>query len=120
MSTFFESNFFPQLCSMEVNTETLSVMAATLANGGLCPTTGHKVLVLQTFQPAIIIFSLILFLFNETFAPRCLSFQVFSGDCVRNVLSLMFSCGMYNYSGEFAFKVLKRRMSGKWTRSSKL
>ena len=25
--------------------------------------------------------------------------------CVRNVLSLMFSCGMYNYSGEFAFTV---------------
>ena len=24
---------------------------------------------------------------------------------VRNVLSLMFSCGMYNYSGSFAFKV---------------
>ena len=26
-------------------------------------------------------------------------------NCVRNVLSLMFSCGMYNYSGEFAFKI---------------
>ena len=58
---------------MEVNTDTLSVMGATLANGGLCPTTGHK---------------------------------VFNGECVRNVLSLMFSCGMYNYSGEFAFKVM--------------
>jgi glutaminase len=57
---------------MEVNTDTLSVMGATLANGGLCPTTGEK---------------------------------IFNGDCVRNVLSLMFSCGMYNYSGEFAFKV---------------
>ena len=61
-----------QSCSMEVNANTLSVMGATLANGGLCPTTGEK---------------------------------VFNGDCVRNVLSLMFSCGMYNYSGEFAFKV---------------
>ena len=24
---------------------------------------------------------------------------------VRDVLSLMYSCGMYNYSGEFAFTV---------------
>ena len=28
-----------------------------------------------------------------------------SNNCIRNVLSLMFSCGMYNYSGEFAFKI---------------
>ena len=28
-----------------------------------------------------------------------------STNCIRNVLSLMFSCGMYNYSGEFAFNV---------------
>ena len=28
-----------------------------------------------------------------------------SSNCIRNVLSMMFSCGMYNYSGEFAFNV---------------
>lgn len=61
-----------QSCSLEVNTESLAVMAATLANGGVCPTTGEKVV---------------------------------DTDCVRHVLSLMFSCGMYNYSGEFAFRV---------------
>ena len=61
-----------QTCSMEVNTESLSVMGATLANGGFCPLTSERVL-----KPY----------------------------CVRNVLSLMFSCGMYNYSGEFAFRV---------------
>ena len=61
-----------QSCSMEVTTETLSVMGATLANGGVCPTTGDKVLACSD---------------------------------VRDVLSLMYSCGMYNYSGEFAFKV---------------
>ena len=61
-----------QSCSLEVNTETLAVMGATLANGGTCPTTGEKVL---------------------------------KASDVRDVLSLMYSCGMYNYSGEFAFKV---------------
>lgn len=47
-------------------------MGATLANGGVCPITGDKVL---------------------------------KGHCVRDVLSLMYSCGMYNYSGKFAFLV---------------
>lgn len=50
----------------------MSIMAATLANGGICPITDEKVL-----RP----------------------------DSVRNVLSLMHSCGMYDYSGQFAFKV---------------
>ena len=62
----------PQFCSLEVDTEILSVMGATLANGGICPITGEKVL-----NPA----------------------------CIRDVLSLMYSCGMYNYSGQFAFEV---------------
>ena len=61
-----------QSCSLEVNTETMAVMGATLANGGTCPTTGEKIL--KSYD-------------------------------VRDVLSLMYSCGMYNYSGEFAFKV---------------
>lgn len=59
-------------CAMEANCETMAVMAATLANGGICPITEEKVL-----KP----------------------------DSVRDVLSLMHSCGMYDYSGQFAFKV---------------
>lgn len=58
---------------MEADCESMAVMAATLANGGICPTTEEKVL-----KP----------------------------DSVRDVLSLMHSCGMYDYSGQFAFKVI--------------
>ena len=49
-----------------------AVLAASIANGGICPTTGDKIL---------------------------------SSESVRNTLSLMYSCGMYDYSGQFAFKV---------------
>ena len=36
----------------------------------------------------------------------CLSgVQVFSTGTVKNCLSMMYSCGMYDYSGEFAFSI---------------
>lgn len=62
--------FYIQCCSIELNVEMMSVIAATLANGGICPVTGER---------------------------------VFRTETVRNCLSLMASCGMYDYSGEFAF-----------------
>jgi glutaminase len=64
--------FYLQCCSIEANTEVMAVMAATLANAGVCPTTGQRVFKPKTVQ-----------------------------DC----LSLMSSCGMYDFSGEFAFTV---------------
>ena len=57
---------------MEVNCESLAVIGATLANGGVCPITLDRVI-----KP----------------------------DAVRDVLSLLHSCGFYEYSGQFAFKV---------------
>ncbi|CAH2007886.1 unnamed protein product [Acanthoscelides obtectus] len=65
-------DFYFQCCSLEANCEIVSVIAATLANGGICPISEEKVL-----KP----------------------------ESVRDVLSLMHSCGMYDYSGQFAFKV---------------
>ena len=61
-----------QCCSIELNTEMMSIVAATLANGGVCPTSGKRVLTTKT---------------------------------VQNCLSLMYSCGMYDFSGEFAFTI---------------
>ncbi len=64
--------FYMQCCSIEVNAEMMSVIAATLANGGVCPVTGER---------------------------------VFKTETVRNCLSLMSACGMYDSSGEFAFTI---------------
>jgi glutaminase len=64
--------FYFQCCSIEVDSRALSVVAASLANGGVVPTTDER---------------------------------VFSADSVKKALSLMSSCGMYDYSGEFAFTI---------------
>jgi glutaminase len=64
--------FYFQCCSIEATCERMSIVAATLANGGVCPTTGERVL---------------------------------RFDTVRACLSLMYSCGMYDFSGEFAFSI---------------
>jgi len=64
--------FYFQCCSIDITTRSMSVLAATLANGGTCPLTGA---------------------------------QVFRPDHVKHCLSLMLSCGMYDFSGEFAFSV---------------
>ncbi len=63
--------YFTQ-CSLEVTCRDIGLMAATLANGGVQPLTGERVL------PA---------------------------ESVRDVISVMNSCGMYNYAGEWSFEV---------------
>lgn len=72
-------DFYFQSCSIEVTAESMSVVAATFANAGVCPLTNER---------------------------------VFSEDTVRNCLSLMYSCGMYDFSGEFAFTIGMPAKSG--------
>ena len=64
--------FYFQCCSIDVTADMMSVVAATLANGGVCPTTGLR---------------------------------IFTTKTVEHCLSLMYSCGMYDFSGEFAFSI---------------
>jgi glutaminase len=59
-------------CSVRVTCQDLAVMAATLANGGVNPLTGRRVLPLHH---------------------------------VREVLSVMHTCGMYDAAGQWAFDV---------------
>lgn len=61
-----------QCCSIEITCEMMSIISATLANGGICPLTNEK---------------------------------IWDAVSVKNCLSLMSSCGMYDYSGEFGFKM---------------
>eukprot|EP01083_Nonionella_stella_P276077 937866_1 len=64
--------FYFQTCSLELTSTQTSIMAATMANGGICPLTNDA---------------------------------IFDSGPVRNCLSLMLSCGMYDYSGEWAFSI---------------
>jgi glutaminase len=64
--------FYFQCCSIELTARQMSVVAGTLANGGVCPVNGNR---------------------------------VFKTETVRSCLSLMYSCGMYDFSGEFAFTI---------------
>jgi glutaminase len=64
--------FYFQCCSLQLDADSMAIIAGTLANGGICPMTGERIL---------------------------------STGTVKEVLSIMNSCGMYDYSGEFAFKV---------------
>ncbi|CAH8596187.1 unnamed protein product [Dicrocoelium dendriticum] len=65
-------DFYLQICSIEANCDAVSVMASTLANGGINPLTGARLVTVAA---------------------------------ARDTLSVMHSCGMYDYSGQFAFKV---------------
>lgn len=65
-------SLYLQQCSVTVTCRDLATMGATLANAGVCPTTGQRAL------PA---------------------------DAVRDMLSVMHTCGMYDFAGEWAYTV---------------
>jgi glutaminase len=65
-------NLYFQCCSITINCQIGSIIAATLANNGVCPTTGDN---------------------------------IFKRSTIKDCLSLMYNCGMYDYSGQFAFSV---------------
>lgn len=65
-------DIYVRQCSLEVTTRELAMMGATLANGGVHPLTGDRLL-----RP---------------------------GE-VRDVLSVMTTCGMYDFAGEWVFEV---------------
>ncbi len=68
-----------QQCSVLVDCRDLSLMAATLANGGINPSTGER-------------------------AVR--------GEFVERILSVMTTCGMYDYAGEWVYWVGMPAKSG--------
>lgn len=65
-------NLYFRQCSVRVSARSLSVMAGTLANGGVNPVTGRRAL---------------------------------DAAYVRDVLTVMFTCGMYDYAGQWAYTV---------------
>ncbi|KAF8381347.1 hypothetical protein PRIPAC_70489 [Pristionchus pacificus] len=69
-----ELDLYFQLCSLECCCETLAVVVATLANGGINPLSQKRAI---------------------------------SAQACRDVLSLMYSCGMYDLSDKFAFHVYR-------------
>jgi glutaminase len=72
-TNLFETlDLYFQCCSIELTCEGMSLVAATLAKGGVNPVTGER---------------------------------IFDVNTVKNCLSLMNSCGMYDFSGEFAFTI---------------
>lgn len=63
---------FAHQCSVLADCNDLAMMAATLANGGVHPVTGMRMV---------------------------------SAQCVEKILSVMFTSGMYDFSGQWAYRV---------------
>ena len=95
-----------------MNCESLSVFGASLANGGTCPTTDKEVLVTPAKDHKHCdnchLGNVHQMNAQDTVVAKTHFMQILDPRVVRDVLSLMHSCGMYNYSGQFAFKVTNK------------
>ena len=78
---------YTQMCNISVNTDSLATMAATLANGGICPTTGNSPLP------------------NNHSLFRIPGESVLSNENVKATLSCMQAAGMNDWSGQWAYRV---------------
>ena len=78
---------YTQMCNISVNTDSLATMAATLANGGICPTTGNSPL--PNYHSLI----------------RIPGESVLSNENVKATLSCMQAAGMNDWSGQWAYRV---------------
>ena len=65
-------DLYLQQCSAVITCEDLSIMAATLANDGINPTTGQRAI---------------------------------QRDYVGDLLSVMYTCGMYDFAGEWSYRI---------------
>ena len=92
------------MINLQVTCETVAVIGATLANGGVAPITGEKVLKPDAGLWHFLHFVnfIVLSFFLNHIQSSCIFVLL---HAVRDVLSLLHSCGFYEYSGEFAFKV---------------
>jgi hypothetical protein len=75
-------SLYLQQCSAIINCEDLSIMAATLANGGINPLTRQRAI---------------------------------QEDYVGDLLTVMYTCGMYDFAGEWSYRIglpAKRGVSG--------
>jgi glutaminase len=65
-------SLYLQQCSATINCEDLSIMAATLANGGFNPLTKQRAI---------------------------------QEDYVSDMLTVMYTCGMYDFAGEWSYRI---------------
>ena len=98
-------DFYFQICSCEVNCTTMASIASTYANLGRSPISNKYDFLppLPPLPPYPPLFP------SLPLSPLPLSpiphRKVLSGSVVKNTIQLMYTCGMYDYSGEWACKV---------------
>ncbi|KAI2650601.1 Glutaminase kidney isoform, mitochondrial [Labeo rohita] len=111
-------DFYFQLCAIEVTCESGSVMAATLANGGICPITGERVLSTEAVRNTLSLMHSFLLVVPNVMGVMCWSPPVDKvGNSVRGIrfcqeLVSLFNFHNYDNLRHFLKKQDPRRQSG--------